>query len=86
MERELRSTSLKTSPYAEFDLPPSQEVLDSPYASAYAVDLTYGNQKYAKNLLLRRFLLLRISFKEFPYFLVKSSEFITPPFTGYVRI
>ena len=54
MERELRSTSLKASPYAEFDLPPPREILDSPYASAYAVDLTYGNQKYAKNLLLRK--------------------------------
>jgi len=54
VERELRSTSLKASPYAEFDLPPPREILDSPYASAYAVDLTYGNQKYAKNLLLRK--------------------------------
>ena len=44
----------EATPYAEFDIPLPQKYLVRAYASAYAVDITYGNQKYAKNLLLRK--------------------------------
>jgi len=44
----------KANPYTEFDLPLLEKYLVRAYASAYAVDLTYGNQKYAKDLLLRK--------------------------------
>ena len=44
----------EATPYAEFDIPLPEKYLVRAYGSAYAVDLTYGNQKYAKNLLLRK--------------------------------
>jgi len=44
----------EATPYAEFDIPLLRKYLVHAFTSAYAVDLTYGNQKYAKNLLLRK--------------------------------
>lgn len=45
---------LGAKPYTEFDILLLRKYLVYAFGSAYTVDITYGNQKYVENLLLRK--------------------------------